>query len=461
LSSQLVGQLARLGVEEQLLRSYIDYMHSTVMDLYVAIQPNPLRYLVDRGKLAKPGLPLDPHNVTHLILYIARLRSLVGELLGIVGEAERYTLYRRVYEDVEGWELRGSIDWRLTLANIPSGRPPVQRVLVRTLSSPENLLLKAVIELVQDKLGKAVEALNGIVEVLSSLAQGLQWFLDGLNHLKGILEDCRARLEAAVRGSFLSLLPERLYYERSLEYVWRLVEEVERTPWKPGWVERLLGVARSFLLDYSLERSFDSLVDYIVGYLRGPQARARFFFKVYSWKLYEVYNLYLTLKALTSLGARIERLEERKLRARYDGEAITVYYNVSLLEERGLKAIPDITLSNERRIVVEAKFSRSPTYISKSIFKVLGYMALLNAHIGVLAYPSVKTRTPLDEEERTIYRSVLRKIERGELENPHKLTLRQEDSEKTVYIARLEPLKEREKLNEEIVRTIIAQSIAK
>jgi len=472
MTSMPEGQPARLRCEEELLRCYIDHMHSRVMNLYVAMQPNPLRYLVDReklakyrGRLAKPGPPLDSQDVILLILYIARLPSLVRRLLGILGEAERYMLYRRVYKDIESWELRGPIDWRNTLINISRGQPPVQKISVHTLSSPENLLLKAVIELVQDKLSKALGTLNSIVsnaEASGSPAQDLQWLLDGLKHLRGILENYRVKLEVAVENSFLSLLPERLYYEWSLEYVWSLVEEVERTPWKPGWVERLLKVARNFLLSYNLERSFDSLVDYVAERLGKSQVKAEYFIKVYSWKLYEVYVLYLILKALKSLNARIERFKVRRFRVRYDRGTITVYYNVNLLKkrEKAFKAIPDIALLNEKRIVIEVKFSRSPEYISESIFKVLGYMLLLDAHVGVLVYPSIKERAPLDKEERTIYRSVLKEIEREKQkqEEPYKLTVGREGLERIVYIARLEPLEKREESNEKIVKTIIEES---
>lgn len=446
------------SMEYELLSKYFEHMHSTVMELYVSIKPNPLELLVDKDKLERKGLPLDPENITSFLIYMQKTLKLADEVAGIVSDATDFLLHKRVVDTIEDYEIRGAIDWGGTLLNLGTGYPPVQKVVSHTLNSPENLLLKAVVEYLLERLEHLINRLEKMIEAWGSTVPGVEKWLSGLSYLENELRGRYRKLSSVVEESFLSYLPVQMYREDPISYAWRLLDEIGHAAWRPEWVERLVEVAGRLLLDEDAERGMDKLVDLIVNTLvkKEKLLEAKYFFKVMAWRLYEVYVLYLVLKALGSVNARISLLKPRVLSASIGGRVLSIYYNVPFPSRslKPLKPIPDISILDDIRVVMEVKFSRSPSYLAQGIFKLISYIALLDADAGILVYPSTRLRKPLERDLATVYRSILKKIESGESGNPYKFTINIGGKKRAIYVAKIEPLSEKISLNQGIIESI-------
>jgi len=449
------------SMEYELLSKYFEHMHSTVMELYVSIKPNPLELLVDKDKLKRKGLPQDPENITSFLVYVQKTLKLADETAGIVSDATDFLLHKRVVDTIEDYEIRGAIDWEGTLLNLGMGYPPVQKVVSHTLNSPENLLLKAVVEYLLERLEHLINRLEKMIKAWGSTVPGVEKWLPGLSYLENELRGRYRKLSSVVEESFLSYLPVQMYREDPISYAWRLLDEIEHAAWRPEWVERLVEVAGRLLLDEDAERGMDKLVDLIVNTLikKEEPLEAKYFFKVMAWRLYEVYVLYLVLKALGSVNARISLLRthgSRVLSASIGGRVLSIYYNENPLNQppTPLEPIPDISMLDDIRVVMEVKFSRSPSYLAQGIFKLISYIALLDADAGILVYPSTRLRKPLERDLATVYRSILKKIESEEGGNPYKFTIDIGGKKRAIYVAKIEPLSEKISLNQEIIESI-------
>jgi len=445
------------SMEYELLSKYFEHMHSTVMELYVSIKPNPLELLVDKDKLKRKGLPRDPENITSFLVYVQKTLKLADEVADIVSDATDFLLHKRVVDTIEDYEIRGAIDWGGTLLNLGMGYPPVQKVVSHTLNSPENLLLKAVVEYLLERLEHLINRLEKMIEAWGNTVPGVEKWLPGLSYLENELRGKYRKLSSVVEESFLGYLPVQMYREDPISYVWRLLDEIEHTAWRPEWVERLVEVAGRLLLDEDAERGMDKLVDLIVNTLvKKEPLEAKYFFKVMAWRLYEVYVLYLVLKALGNVNARISLLEPRVLSASIGGRVLSIYYNVPFPSQslKPLKPTPDISILDDIRVVMEVKFSRSPSYLAQGVFKLISYMALLDADAGILVYPSTRLREPLERDLATVYRSILKKIEGGEVGNPYKFTINIGGKNRAIYVAKIEPLSEKISLNQGIIESI-------
>jgi len=446
------------SMEYELLSKYFEHMHSTVMELYVSIKPNPLELLVDKDKLKRRGLPRDPENITSFLVYVQKTLKLADEIVGIVSDATDFLLHKRVVDIIEDYEIRGAIDWGGTLLNLGMGYPPVQKVISHTLNSPENLLLKAVVEYLLERLEHLINRLEKMIEAWGNIVPGVEKWLSGLSYLENELRGRYRKLSSVVEESFLSYLPVQIYREDPISYAWRLLDEIEHATWRPEWVERLVEVAGRLLLNEDAERGMDKLIDLIVNTLikKGEPLEAKYFFKVMAWRLYEVYVLYLVLKALGSINARISLLEPRILSASIGGRVLSIYYNVPFPSRslKPLKPIPDISILDDIRVVMEVKFSRSPSYLAQGIFKLISYMALLDADTGILVYPSTRLRKPLERDLARVYQSILKKIETRNESNPYKFTIDIGGKKRAIYVARIEPLSEKISLNQGIIESI-------
>jgi len=230
-----------------------------------------------------------------------------------------------------------------------------------------------------------------------------------------------------------------------------LVEEVERTLWKPEWVRRLLDVVyRYYLFNLDVERELKASTTIVVGKLaeEPDPATVRWILRVYEYKLYEVYCLYLTIKVLEGEGFDID-FSYKSVRSSRERRTIEILFNRTLEDlKTPIKARPDITLRNTERIVFEAKFSANPSYLTQSVFKVISYMVFLNTEKGVLAYPTISRRKPLDEEEREVYETVFQKssAEKHAVE-PKPITISANGKQYQLYVLKLEPSPKKEKTN--------------
>lgn len=436
---------------------YVSYMHDAIIDLYVSLELNPFKLFLSGKELEeiiekRRVTPFDAKPIVQFILYLLRLNSLAEELVEIIEEANTMLIQKRVLGSIEEWNVRGIIDWPNTLRNIIMGRPIAQKVISYTLTSPENLLLRAIVDYTYDRLKKAMERLEGIkkkLEVEKDISAKASRGLEGLKFLYKRLKKHMRQLELFLHNSFLEKIPMYLYTTESVEPILELVNEVEAAGWRPEWVDRLLDLVYKYYLDNELERNLDKIIDLVIGGLDrliDKPSGIEQAFKIYSFKLYEIYNLYIVLRALKELGADIDLIKPKRVLARVNDKKLEVLYNVAL--EAPIKAIPDTTIKNKETIIIEAKFSRSPSYLSQGIFKVISYITLFKAKIGILTYPSLLKRTPPDEEDRLIYEKIL--VETNQ--EPKEIKI---NDEQKILVLQLKPLRKREKYNINIVKNIL------
>jgi len=457
----------------ELRHKYVEYMNSKLLELYISYQyKNPLRLFYEGDKLekllrrgAKFEWALSPEDVVAAMLQLYRFTRAAAELRKIIGEADRFFSQRRVYELVEDWSIRGIIDWPRTLRNYPQGGPIVQRVVGYTINSPENLLLRVAVDYVLRKLGRIAEAMReGLLRPRIDVGSSIIAKMPGI---KGALREAvkarKALEEAAERSILLSRIPRDVYDPDSPELVMSLAEEVEHAPWKPEWVRRLLDevVYRYYLFNPEVEKELKTLTTVVIGKLaeEADPATIRWILRVYEYRLYEVYCLYLTIKVLEGEGFDID-FDHKRVQGSRDRRTIEILFNQTLEDLKiPIKARPDITLKNTERIVVEAKFSANPSYLTQAVFKVISYMVLLNAEKGILAYPTISRRKPLDEEEREIYETVFQRssVEEHSVE-PKPIMISANGKQYQLYVLKLEPLPDKERANISALKRVILQN---
>lgn len=133
-------------------------------------------------------------------------------------------------------------------------------------------------------------------------------------------------------------------------------------------------------------------------------------------KLYELYLLYIVIKYLESKGKIIKRVNDDGI---IELDDLKIYFNKSL-QSSNLKMVdnfseskiekfkgrPDISLLqsisslNEKHIIIECKYSMSPSYITAGRFKIMAYSYEYNPLTAVLAIPGLSKKNIYDEEDR-------------------------------------------------------------
>ncbi|MGC9119281.1 MAG: hypothetical protein ACP5I3_09885 [Thermoproteus sp.] len=135
------------------------------------------------------------------------------------------------------------------------------------------------------------------------------------------------------------------------------------------------------------------------------------------WRLYEVYTYFLIYDVFKNAGFEETACpragaDEPDLTLKKGNKCILIYFNKpltsSLVERyngndaRLHRGRPDVFVEDgDVRIVVETKFSTSPSYIALGRFKTMAYMYEYSADAGILIFPAIEG-TPLDDEERSI-----------------------------------------------------------
>ncbi|MGB9704262.1 MAG: hypothetical protein ACPL3C_02340 [Pyrobaculum sp.] len=135
------------------------------------------------------------------------------------------------------------------------------------------------------------------------------------------------------------------------------------------------------------------------------------------WRLYEIYTYFLIYDVFKSAGfeeaaCRDAGGGEPDLTLKKGDKCILIYFNkplaYSLVERYNgndaslHRGRPDVFVEDGSvKIVVEAKFSTSPSYIALGRFKAMAYMYEYSADAGILIFPAIEG-VPTDEEERSI-----------------------------------------------------------
>ena len=165
------------------------------------------------------------------------------------------------------------------------------------------------------------------------------------------------------------------------------------------------------------------------------------------WRLYEIYLYFLIYEVLKSLGyAEVECGGEDLCFEKGDSKVYVLFNkpsDASILQSydgvsaESLRGRPDVMMRGSRVIVVEAKFSGEPHYVTLGRFKVMAYMYEYDAEAGILIFPWLEGEG-VDQEERAtaeLYRYMARNNWTAEIKLKNSRTL---------YLVRLDPAEDKD-----------------
>lgn len=465
-------------------------MYDVVGELYkIGVKPETLLKESLKGiNVGKESTMLSRAVVASYWLY-----KLTYTLKELVMEAQRFAIAKRLYSYEEAYEIRGVLVWSHTIRRIATLQPPLQLVLVKVFNTPEYVLLRYTVATIRSLL----EYYNRILESeVEKLIEDLKRQL-GLRHttLKGfdkcvrrliyVINVCTSLLKKLEKKTILSqvdrvkiptrITPQQLlnvYKSRRRE----LTQLIAERPWKPKWVQKLLQLTRQVekLID-DLEGLRDVIIHTKRSIKLGKAKKiASTSLRLLSWKLYELYILYILLQAITKLTyIKHVKLDDEKHQLHIilpDGKRLVILYNQplenSILAQakaqwitdgnvtsetiQRIRGKPDITVktnSNTKLIILEAKFSNNPTYLSAARFKILAYTYEYQARTAILVYPTPPIKTSLDPEEAEIT---------GMLEEAYKRNgIKIELKNTTLYILPIVPHKNKLRENIQILQKVL------
>jgi hypothetical protein len=163
------------------------------------------------------------------------------------------------------------------------------------------------------------------------------------------------------------------------------------------------------------------------------------------WRLYEIYIYSLLYETMKELGYAecdprlcrggdlcFERGTQRVciLFNKPHESSIVACYNGE--PAHMLRGRPDAIIDSGRRIVVEAKFSSEPQYITLGRFKTMAYMYEYGAAAGLLVFPDLEDKKTDLEDEATL------EIYRYMQQNGGTATVKLSDGRK-IYLVRIDP----------------------
>ena len=353
----------------------------------------------------------------HYILFYAvkAVRSLIVEMHRVMSSVEVVESYSPagyldVAASVQSVLRLGPPVWRrVKRGPTPQNRLCLCELLARLLSAAEKLDNNA------DKVYKYLKNTYGVdvgdFRPLRRLQRRTRRAREGLTRIA--LREC-GRLTIASRSVCLDVFIQR---NRKVGRYFRLLTDVVES------LEKAIGKG---MVDLDIRaQGFE-----------GAKINGKLALKMAIERLYEIYTLYIVLRALSRLGE--VRSEDSTIFVEL-GKGIRIFYNsrpkagdkplsrVALGESDGLgneelerlSGIPDITLviNNKVKMVIEVKHSRNVNYLALARFKTIAYIHEYNADAGILVYPGLgrakrikQTREILDEEYEAT-RTVLEKAE--------------------------------------------------
>lgn len=474
----------------------LEHMYDVVGELYkVGAKPESLL----RESLKGVNVEKEATILSRAITASYWLRKLTYALKELVVEAQRFAIARRLYAYEEACEIRGVLLWSQTIRRMATLQPPLQLVLVKTFNTPEYVLLRHTVATVRSLLEHYSRTLEIEVEkLLEDLKRQLglrqaiiKGFDKGVRRLLHTMNTCTSLLRKLEKKTILSQVdgvktPARTTPQQLLNtYKSRrrkLAQLITEKPWKPKWVQKLLQLAKQVeeLAD-ELEEVKD-VISHTKRSIKLGKARkiASTSLRLLSWRLYELYTLYILLQAITKL-AKIEhvKLDEKNHQLHIilsNGEKLVILYNQPLENSilakakahwiangsipsetiQKMRGKPDITFktsNNTKLIILEAKFSNNPTYLSAARFKILAYTYEYQAQAAILAYPTPPTRTSLDPEEAEIAGILGEAYEKDGIKIELKNT--------TLYILPIVPHESRLRRNTQILQKVLKEFLDK
>jgi hypothetical protein len=336
------------------------------------------RYYAKRRRIVKAlenllrEAPEDPYGAEAFGAVVAQVALHALEVLRrAIIKARRDQLVYREFGVVYDRDLVGALDVARTVAAGASGLYASLTYLPSSLNAPEYLLLRKLVK-------RSVKTAKKLAELLKSSGQVA-------NEIDGKIRE-----------------------------IWRLSAPLPRgATWltckDAGYVDWL----RHACISYRV----------LKGLLRGVavagRARKGLDVVFLDWRLYEIYIYFLLYETMKELGYAecdpglcrggdlcFERGTQRVciLFNKPHESSIVAYYDGEPAER--LRGRPDAMINGGRRIVVEAKFSSEPQYITLGRFKAMAYVYEYGADAGLLVFPDLeeKRTDPEDEATLEIYR---------------------------------------------------------
>ena len=447
------------AVNRRRLPSYTGYLIERCAYLYLL--------LPTRNLLAAAANRIEPVDKLVAALAAQHLAHYASKLV-MQAQLELLRATSRV-EVVESYAPAGVLDVILTGENLARFRPPVWRRVARGPSPQERLCLCALLARTVELLDKAYEAAREALDMLTE---------QGIDPDSPVLRRLRRRLSRARRSTRRLLLHACGPYSLGRP-AWssRCAQILGKRGRRLGYIHALLEgalAALSMLLENVEAREAPLAIT-----ARGagePAGRRLTAIRMSLERLYELYTLYVVLRALQSLGTITAK--DSEITVIVDGNGrITVFYNTrprvgdrplsrialgdsSQLDARELErvsGIPDITLiiDSRKKIVIEVKHSRNPVYLTLARFKTIAYIHEYDADAGILVYPGKAARRPLllDEE----YRATHVLLERAEQEGYVEIKLHRNAR---LIILPLPPVRSEEERNIKNVTGIVESLLA-
>ncbi|RLG22479.1 hypothetical protein DRN85_10700, partial [Methanosarcinales archaeon] len=160
-------------------------MYRSVGALYQLIERNPFGLLEPKTRAVAES---PASRLSRVLFALFTLGPLIEELYRLCIEARRWRLSRRVTVFEEGWEIRGSVIWAVSISRFCRCEPPLQTVSYASIASPENLLLRTCVQIAQRLCNAVEEILGESAEILQRDLRSASIELAGLETLLGVVK---------------------------------------------------------------------------------------------------------------------------------------------------------------------------------------------------------------------------------------------------------------------------------
>jgi hypothetical protein len=369
------------------LKKRIRYMARLVVKRYLEDFSESSESILEKMlRSAKEVYDVDELTRDYLVTWLARV--VAEDLRSAVEDAERDRLLYRQFQVVYDNASWGPVNIAKTITVYSAGLQ-ASMTYVPSFSSPELLFL---LELVNISLEKLNEIYN-TVDTMATKGNGPlnKEIKVTLNGLKKAVEELKSIKEFAGLEGKLQRFSIPLS-EAELDAEWEKFRS-----YAPEWLNKAWNA-------YNLLRHLKDL------HITPRSAKSdKNLLLLLAWRLYELYVTELLIDTLRDLGYVIDRKSENTM---VSGN-LEILLNKQLDNSRLLSADsneeaakmargrPDISLRNgDRLLIVECKFSSSPTYLTAGRFKAMAYLYEYRGNIAVLAFPELNENLFYDEEDK-------------------------------------------------------------
>ncbi len=440
-------------------RLELEYMLDKVANLYAKIGPLKLG-------LARNEIPLAYRDAEGLLLVAIAVKLLLSVFMLLEKLYERVIRAASSVETIESPATLGYLDVQRTIRNIVALRPPVWRVVRRGLNPNDRVHVCSLYNTAVGLADRAKRIMESVEEASATTIYGeLDRLLKKLGRLSQRVKSLHRRL--------CGFHPESITRNPCLgaRHACNVCDAQSVTGVHSKLLSNLCALHSMLYGEkasrVAIVRRVKDDTEYIEAVLR-----------VYAQRLYELYVLYMLLRALEGLTpGRIQARKERVIVLEYDGSIIIFYNSKPRVDGMLLSRIargkavpqlgpgileaasgrPDITLVVGDRVVAvfEVKYSRRLSYLTAARFKTLAYIHEYDAQAGVLVYPGLGATSSAYEEEDDV--DTIRLL--AEAEKNGTLAIRLYGNS-TLYILPLSPREDVEEENIERMRRVLRSLVA-